>query len=112
MVTNSNPSKGKMSPKSTTWGRRKGNVWGMKAKDAQRQGSLTCYVDRKRMGMRWQVRSWRQSYAQGLTLERSRTSCRLEGIQLTFKLQFVEEPVEIMETGESITIERSRIPTG
>ncbi|GJR97691.1 putative reverse transcriptase domain-containing protein [Tanacetum coccineum] len=28
MVTNSNPSKGRMSPKSTTWGRAKGSLMG------------------------------------------------------------------------------------
>ncbi|GJZ62919.1 hypothetical protein Tco_0619340 [Tanacetum coccineum] len=85
------------------------------------------------------VRSWRQSYAQGLTLERSRTvrlelpqelsrvhhtfhvsnlkKCYadeplvmpLEGIHVDDKLQFVEEPVEIMER-EIKRLKRSRIP--
>ncbi|GJU71518.1 hypothetical protein Tco_1262923 [Tanacetum coccineum] len=85
------------------------------------------------------VRSWRQSYAQGLTLERSRAvrlelpqelsrvhhtfhvsnlkKCYadeplvmpLEGIHVDDKLQFVEEPVEIMER-EIKRLKRSRIP--
>ncbi|GKG34774.1 hypothetical protein Tco_0437470, partial [Tanacetum coccineum] len=50
------------------------------------------------------IRSWRQSYAQGLTLER-----RLEGIHVDDKLQFVEEPVEIMER-EIKRLKRSQIP--
>ncbi|GJT02823.1 putative zinc finger, CCHC-type containing protein [Tanacetum coccineum] len=85
------------------------------------------------------VRSWRQGYAQGLPLERSRTvrlelpqelsrvhhtfhvsnlkKCYadepivmpLEGIHVDDKLQFVEEPVEIMER-EIKRLKRSRIP--
>ncbi|GJW20473.1 putative reverse transcriptase domain-containing protein [Tanacetum coccineum] len=61
----------------------------------------------------------RQSYAQGLTLERSRTVRKcyadeplvmpLEGIHVDDKLQFVEEPVEIMER-EIKRLKRSRIP--
>ncbi|GJT04394.1 hypothetical protein Tco_0838856 [Tanacetum coccineum] len=85
------------------------------------------------------VRGWGQSYAQGLTLERGRTirlelpqelsrvhhtfhvsnlkKCYadeplvmpLEGIHVDDKLQFVEEPVEIMER-EIKRLKRSRIP--
>ncbi|GJV89649.1 hypothetical protein Tco_1533587 [Tanacetum coccineum] len=51
------------------------------------------------------VRGWGQSYAQGLALERGRTKCYadkplvmpLKGIHVDDKLQFMEEPVEIME---------------
>ncbi|GJV35827.1 putative reverse transcriptase domain-containing protein [Tanacetum coccineum] len=85
------------------------------------------------------VRGWGQSYAQGLTLERGRTirlelpqelsrvhhtfhvsnmkKCYadeplvmpLEGIHVDDKLQFMEEPVEIMER-EIKRLKRSRIP--
>ncbi|GJY82501.1 hypothetical protein Tco_0495877 [Tanacetum coccineum] len=96
------------------------------------------YADRKRKPMEF-LKYWRQSYAQGLTLERSRTvrlelpqelsrvhhtfhvsnlkKCYadeplvmpLEGIHVDDKLQFVEEPVEIMER-EIKRLKRSRIP--
>ncbi|GJT21441.1 putative reverse transcriptase domain-containing protein [Tanacetum coccineum] len=76
------------------------------------------------------VRSWGQGYAQGLTLKRGCTirvyhtfhvsnlkKCYtdeplvmpLEGIYVDDKLQFVEEPVEIMEQ-EIKRLKRSRIP--
>ncbi|GJV63951.1 putative reverse transcriptase domain-containing protein [Tanacetum coccineum] len=65
------------------------------------------------------VRGWGQGYAQGLTLERVIKVLKcyadeplvmpLEGIHVDDKLQFVEEPVEIMER-EIKRLKRSRIP--
>ncbi|GJW19105.1 putative reverse transcriptase domain-containing protein [Tanacetum coccineum] len=99
-------------------------------KDRPNQAKDASGTDRKRVTRSEAkadgIRSWRQSYAQGLTLERSRTvrlelpqelsrvhhtfhvsnlkKCYadeplvmpLEGIHVDDKLQFVEEPVEIM----------------
>ncbi|GKA54447.1 putative reverse transcriptase domain-containing protein [Tanacetum coccineum] len=107
------------------------------AKDASCSGSTKelCRSEMKADG----VRGWGQSYAQGLALERGRTvwlelpqelsrvhhtfhvsnlkKCYadeplvmpLEGIHVDDKLQFVEEPVEIMER-EIKRLKRSRIP--
>ncbi|GJR67851.1 retrovirus-related pol polyprotein from transposon TNT 1-94 [Tanacetum coccineum] len=107
------------------------------AKDASCSGSTKelCRSKMKADG----VRGWGQSYAQGLTLERGHTvrvklpqelsrvhhtfhvsnlkKCYtdeplvmpLEGIHVDDKLQFVEEPVEIMER-EIKRLKRSRIP--
>ncbi|GJR18402.1 hypothetical protein Tco_0966929 [Tanacetum coccineum] len=107
------------------------------AKDASGQDCKRATLNRKPNADG--VRSWRHSYAQGLTLERSRTvrlelpqelsrvhhtfhvsnlkKCYadeplvmpLEGIHVDDKLQFVEEPVEIMER-EIKRLKRSRIP--
>ncbi|GJX95323.1 hypothetical protein Tco_0351121 [Tanacetum coccineum] len=117
--------------------RNNGKVHPDQAKDTSCSGSTKelCRSEAKADG----VRGWGQGYAQGLTLERGRTvrlelpqelsrvhhtfhvsnlkKCYadeplvmpLEGIHVDDKLQFVEEPVEIMER-EIKRLKRSRIP--
>ncbi|GJU50423.1 hypothetical protein Tco_1219978 [Tanacetum coccineum] len=134
MVTNSNPSKGKMSPKSTTWGQAKGNRMGDASKGCKRHRidkSVTLIGSESRWSSKLETELCSRSHLRKESLELPQELSRvhhtfhvsnlkkcyadeplvmpLEGIHVDDKLQFVEEPVEIMER-EIKRLKRSRIP--
>ncbi|GJR88189.1 putative reverse transcriptase domain-containing protein [Tanacetum coccineum] len=95
-------------------------LYGRNAIPVAGRGSTKDYADRKRTSeSRWSCKVGEEFNAQGLTLEREVYVWKcyadkpivmpLEGIHIDDKLQFLEEPVEIMER-EIKRLKRSRIP--
>ncbi|GJS35519.1 putative reverse transcriptase domain-containing protein [Tanacetum coccineum] len=120
----------KAAPYEALYGRKCRSQYAGRGWEAKQIGSTKRAIRSEALCVRWSSKLERQSYAQGLTLERSCTisvfkrgklkpgyKCYadeplvmpLEGIHVDDKLQFVEEPVEIMER-EIKRLKRSRIP--